>query len=185
MKLAYILFNGVTWLDFIGVYEPLTKLKTLNFLPDLEWDTCSFTQTDTDIFGLEFKPSKIKNSLGEYDAVIIPGGIGTRQLQFDQDFIAWIRTAGSVKFKISICTGSLILGAADFLKGKLATTHFQEYENLKPYCKKVLTDRIVEDHDTITAGAVSASLDLGLYLCDKWAGPEAAKEVRRRMDYHG
>jgi transcriptional regulator GlxA family with amidase domain len=185
MKLAYIIFNGITWLDFVGVYEPVSKLKSLKYLPELEWDICSFTSSVTDIFGLELNPSIIRNSLADYDAVIIPGGRGTKELQFDKDFIGWIRTAEPTKFKISICTGSLILGAAGFLKGKLATTHFEEYENLKPYCKRVLTDRIVEDDNTITAGAVSASIDLGLFLCDKWAGPEAAKEIRKRMDYHG
>ena len=74
-----------------------------------------------------------------------------------QEFLNWIRTASDCKYKISICTGSLILGAAGFLKGKKATTNFQEYEALRPYCAEVLTDRIVDDQNTITAGAVSSS----------------------------
>jgi cyclohexyl-isocyanide hydratase len=63
---------------------------------------------------------------------------------------------------MSICTGSLILGAAGFLQGKSATTNYLEYENLKLYCSNVLQQRIVED-GVITAGAVSASIDLGLF----------------------
>jgi cyclohexyl-isocyanide hydratase len=106
-------------------------------------------------------------------------------LQFDLQFLDWIRTGVDCKYKISICTGSLILGAAGFLKGKKATTNFQEYEALKPYCREVLTDRIVDDQATITAGAVSASIDLGLYLCKLWAGVEAEQDIRRRIDYHG
>jgi transcriptional regulator GlxA family with amidase domain len=185
MKLAYILFEKVTLLDFIGIYDPLSRLRSMNYIPALSWDICSHTASVRDSFGLEIKPDKVGHSLAGYDAVIVPGGHGTRELQFDQSFLEWIRTAGPGSFKISICTGSLILGAAGFLKGKTATTNYQEYEALRTYCREVSQERIVEDGNVITAGAVSASIDLGLYLCKKWAGDEAAREIRRRMDYHG
>ncbi len=185
MKIAYVIFNGITWLDLIGVYEPVSKLKSRNYIPDLKWDMCSFTEKAEDTFGLSMNATNIEGLLDNYDAIIVPGGIGTRQLQFDPQFLGWIQTATDCKYKISICTGSLILGAAGFLKGKKATTNFQEYEALRPYCSEVLTDRIVADQDTITAGAVSASIDLGLYLCELWAGAEAAQDIRRRIDYHG
>lgn len=185
MNLAYIIFNGITWLDLVGLYEPVSKLKSRNYLPDLKWDICCHTDIAKDIFGFSVNPTKINKPLNKYDAIIVPGGIGTRQLQYDQDFLEWIRTGTDCKYKISICTGSLILGAAGFLKGKKATTNFQEYEALKPYCMEVMTERIVDDHNTITAGAVSSSIDLGLYLCRLWAGDEAAQDIRRRIDYHG
>src|SRR4028119_1523529 len=124
MKLAYIIFNGITWLDLIGVYEPVSKLKSGKHIPDLEWDICSYTETAADIFGLSVKPDKVKTDLNDYDAIIVPGGIGTRELQYDEQFLNWIKTAGNCKYKISICTGSLILGAAGFLKDKKATTNF-------------------------------------------------------------
>ena len=108
-----------------------------------------------------------------YDAVIIPGGKGTRELMHDEAFLEWIKTAKNIPLKISVCTGSLIMGAAGFLQGKKATTHFDALELLAPYCKEVVDSRIVEDGDCITAGAVSSSIDLGLYLCRKWAGDEA------------
>ena len=157
----------------------------MRYLPDLSWDICSYTNTAKDNFGLEVIPTKIKNPLNDYTAVIIPGGHGTRTLQFDKQFMQWIKTAENVPYKISICTGSLILGGAGFLKDKKATTNFLEYEALKPYCKEVLTDRIVEDDNTITAGAVSTSINLGLYLCKKWGGAEAEKEIKKRIDFHG
>jgi transcriptional regulator GlxA family with amidase domain len=183
MKIAYIIFDGITWLDFIGIYDPISRLKSLKYLPGLTWDICSFTNIVADNFGLEIKPGKIQNSLAEYDAIIIPGGFGTRKLQFDNEFINWIKTSEKTKYKISVCTGSLLLGASGFLKDKKATTNYREYEALKPYCKEVLKDRIVEDNNVITAGAVSASIDLGLYLCNKWAGQEAENEIRKRIDY--
>ena len=135
-----------------------------------------------DNLGLEIKPTKIKNSLSNYDAIIIPGGLGTRQLQTNDDFINWIKTAVNIQYKISICTGDC---AAGFLVDKKATTHFENYDSLKQYCKQVLTDRVVEDGNIITAGAVSSSIDLGLYLCKKWAGQNAANEIKTRMNYSG
>ena len=185
MKIAYIIFDKITWLDFIGMYDPISRLKSMNYLPELSWDICSFSKPATDNFGLEIAANKIQNSLSDYDAIIIPGGIGTRPLQFDKDFINWIKTAKDVKYKISVCTGSLLLGAAGYLKNKKATTHFKEYKTLKPYCKTVSKKRIVEDDKVITAGAVSSSIDLGLYLCQKWAGKKAEKEIRKAMDYQG
>ena len=185
MKIAYIVFDGITWLDFIGIYDPISRLKSLNYISDLTWDICSFTANVKDNFGLEFKPTKIQHPLIGYDAIIVPGGVGTRQLQFDTGFIAWIQTAGKSACKISICTGSLILGAAGFLTGRKATTNYQEYEALEPYCKEVVRDRIVDDDNIITSGAVSSSIDLGLYMCSKWAGQEAAREIRKKMAYHG
>lgn len=185
MKIAYIVFNQITWLDFIGIYDPISRLKSMNYLPDLTWDICSFTDTVTDSFGLGIKPTKIRQSLADYDVIVVPGGIGTRQLQLDNEFLNWIKTAEAVKYKLSVCTGSLILGAAGFLEGKKATTNYQEYDALKHYCEEVIADRIVEDNGVITAGAVSASIDLGLYLCKKWAGKTAENQIRQRMDYHG
>ena len=185
MKLAYIIFDGITWLDFIGIYDPISRLKSMQFINDLSWEVCALRSSAKDNFGLEIMPTKIGESLAAYDAVIIPGGHGTRLLQFDNEFLSWIKTAEHVKYKMSICTGSLILGAAGFLKGKSATTHFSEYETLQSYCRTVVKQRIVEDGDVITAGAVSSSIDLGLFLCEKWAGKDAALEIRKRMDYHG
>jgi cyclohexyl-isocyanide hydratase len=185
MKIAYIIFDGMTWLDLIGVYDPISRLRSLNYLPGLTWDICSFTKKASDIFGLEIRPYKIQNSLSDYDVVIIPGGLGTRKLQYDNKFINWVKTAEDVKYKISVCTGSLILGAAGFLKGKKATTNYNEYGLLKRYCKEVVKERIVEDNNVITAGAVSASIDIGLYLCEKWAGREAQMEIRKQMNYGG
>nr|WP_315201608.1 DJ-1/PfpI family protein [uncultured Flavobacterium sp.] len=186
MRIAYILFDNITLLDFIGIYDPISRLKSMGYFPDLTWDICTYSDKNiTDNFGLEIVPAKTKNSLANYDAIIIPGGFGTRELQFDTEFIEWIKTASSVPYKISICTGSLLLGAAGYLTNKKATTNFQEYEALRPYCKKVINERIVEDGSVITAGAVSASIDLGLYLCEKWAGQNAKEAIRKKMDYHG
>ena len=159
MKIAYIVFDGITWLDLIGIYDPISRLKA-HYLPELTWDVCSLTKTVQDNHGLSMSATKVNTTLNGYDVLIVPGGVGTRTLIHHQPFINWIKTAQAATHKISICTGSLILGAAGFLKDKIATTHFGEYETLKPYCREVRTERIIEDGDVITAGAVAASIDL-------------------------
>ena len=185
MKIAFIVFDGITWLDFVGIYDPITRLKSMKYLPELHWDICALTPSVADNFGLEIKVQKFGQDLSSYDVIIVPGGFGTRKLQFDKPFIDWIKTAEKCSHKISMCTGSLLLGAAGFLKEKRATTNYQEYDALQPYCKQVQKERIVEDGGVITAGAVSSSIDLGLYLCEKWAGKTAAIEIRQKMDYRG
>lgn len=183
MRIAYILYNGITTLDFIGIYDPVSRLRSMGFLPDLNWQLCALQPAIKDHFGLELVMDAIRPDLGGYDAIVVPGGFGSRALQQDGDFIEWLRTVGKDTLKVSICTGSLLLGAAGLLNGKKATTHFNEYQHLAAYAKEVLRERIVEDGDVVTAGAVAASLDLGLYLCEKWAGKQAMEEIAKSMNY--
>jgi len=183
MQIAYILFDNVTLLDFAGVYDPVSRLRTLGFLPDLKWDLCAMDETIMDSYHLAINVDKVAPALSGYDMIIVPGGLGTRAMLKDRQFMQWLRSAAGVRWKVSVCTGSLLLGAAGFLEGRRATTHFEQYDTLQPFCKEVLRERIVEDFDVITAGAVASSIDLGLYLCEKLAGPKAREAVRQRMDY--
>jgi cyclohexyl-isocyanide hydratase len=183
MKTAFVVFDRMTALDLIGVYDPLTRLKTMNILPDFTWKICSLTETVTDDKGLRFIPDTVAESLSGYDLIVVPGGFGTRALQHDKLFIEWIRTSAPVKLKTSVCTGALLLGSAGFLAGKSATTHPNAYEELKPYCAKVETKRIVDEGDIVTARGVSSSLDVGLYLVERIAGGKARELIARQMDY--
>ncbi len=183
MKTAFIIFNNMTALDFIGAYDPVTRLKSMGFMPDFEWDICSFTEKVSDDRGLEFVPQKIRTSLTNYDLIIIPGGSGVRTLIYDEDFTKWLLTASPVKLKASVCTGSLLYGKAGFLGGKIATTHPNFYKELKNFCREVSSLRIVDEGDIITAGGVASSIDLGLYLVNKFAGEEVKNKIAVQIDY--
>ena len=183
MKIAFIIFNGLTTLDFIGIYDPLTRLKTMGFIPDLDWDVCAYTDIVKDDRGLILVPTAIQEPLQSYDALVAPGGYGTRTLIHDQNFVAWIKTAEPCRLKVSVCTGALLLGAAGFLKGRRATTHPGAFEELKPFCQEVLKNRLVDEGDIITAGGVSAGIDAGLYVVEKLAGAEARLKIAKQMDY--
>ena len=183
MEVGFVIYDGMTALDFIGVYDPVTRLNTMGILPDLRWEVCARSMTVEDGSGLAFIPSKVGQSLQAFDMIIVPGGYGSRKLVNDAAFVEWLKTAVSCRFKVSVCTGALLLGAAGFLAGKTATTHRSAFNDLKPLCASVVDQRIVDEGDLITARGVASSIDLGLYLCEKFAGREAAERIRHQMDY--
>jgi transcriptional regulator GlxA family with amidase domain len=183
MKVAFVIFNGLTTLDFIGIYDPLTRLKTMGFMPDLEWDVCAYTDIVKDDRGLILVPTAIQEPLQSHDMLVVPGGFGTRTLIHDKKFVEWIKTAESCKLKVSVCTGALLLGAAGFLKGKRATTHPSALQELKPFCQTVLENRIVDEGTIITSGGVSAGIDAGLYVVERLAGLDARLKIAKQMDY--
>ena len=183
MRTAFVIFDRMTALDFVGVYDPLTRLRSMNLLPAFEWQICSFTEEVADDRGLRFSPDLVGGSLGEYDLIVVPGGFGTRALQHNEAFLDWLRSAEPVKLKTSVCTGTLLLGAAGFLQGKRATTHPNAYEALAPYCGRIVNERVVDEGDVITARGVTAAIDLGLYLVEWLAGYEARKRIAKQMDY--
>jgi len=73
LKTAFIIFNQMTALDLIGVYDPLTRLKSMNFVPEFRWQICAYTQEVSDDRGLRFAPDTIAESLDGYDIIVVPG----------------------------------------------------------------------------------------------------------------
>jgi len=183
VKTAFVIFDRMTVMDFIGIYDPLTRLKTMKIVPEFEWNVCAVTPEVTDERGLRIMPDTVGKPLGGYDLLVVPGGMGTRTLQKDKTFIDWIRSAEPVKLKASVCTGALLLGAAGFLKGRRATTHPGAYEELKPYCAQVIEERFVDEGDIVTARGVTSGIDLGLHLVERFAGAEARARIAKQMDY--
>lgn len=183
MKIAFIIYDRMTALDFVGVYDAVTRLRTMRFVADLEWDVCALTAEVTDGSGLRIAASRVGGSLAEYDWVIVPGGFGSRTLAQDAEFIGWLETSAACKLRASVCTGSILLGAAGFLKDKRATTHPASFAELRPYCKQVVDDRIVDEGDVISARGVTSAIDLGLYLCEKVAGRDVRERIAAQMDY--
>ena len=186
MRIAFVIYEGMTALDFVGAYDPLTRLKTMGFMRDVDWDICAYTAEVHDGAGLAFRPTRVAEPLGGYDLVYVPGGLATRLLVEDPGFVDWIRTASGSRRIASVCTGSLLLGAAGLLTGRRATTHPSAFDELRPYCAEVLDARVVDEGAVVTGRGVASSLDLGLYLAEQIAGPAVTERIRRQMDYpHG
>ena len=186
MKAALIVFDRMTYLDFVGFYDAVTRLKSMSILPDFDWRICSNVERVSDDrgpHGMSMNPESVMEPLEGYDLLYVPGGMGTRTLKDDAAFVAWLRTAKSVRLKVSVCTGALLMGAAGFLEGKRATTHPSALGDLAPYCSKVIEDRIVDEGDVITGSGVATSLDLGLHVVERLAGNEARERVAKQMCY--
>lgn len=183
MKIAFVVYDNLTLLDFAGAYDPLTRLKSMGFVPDLTYDICARTGDIRSSEGARLAVDKIANDLSEYDYVIIAGGDGIQNLMKDPAFLKWIAVASEKTTVAALCGGSLLLGAAGMLKGKRATTHPQLTGFLKHFAGDVVSDRIVDEGTIITAGGVTSSIDLGLFLCEKIAGREAREKIAAQMDY--
>lgn len=181
MNVAFVCYDGLTVLDLVGAYDPLTRLSTMGFMP-LDWDICGTDGTATGTGGLTITADRVLPDLDEYDLVFVPGGVETRELIDDDTVVDWLRTAAGCDLKTSVCTGSLLLGAAGFLEGKRATTHPSAMELLGEYCEPV-DDRVVEDGDTITGRGVTSSIDLGLYLVETLADADTRAAIAEQMDY--
>ena len=183
MKAAFIIFDRLTSLDLIGFYDPVTRLKSMNILPDLEWRICSNKRQITDDRGLVISADSVNEPLDGYNLIFVPGGFGTRELQHNREFVEWLKSAAPVELKTSVCTGALLLGAAGFLRGKRATTHPGALRELEPYCDAIVRERVVDEGNVITAGGVSSSIDLGLHVVQRLAGTEARSRIAKQMDY--
>jgi transcriptional regulator GlxA family with amidase domain len=183
MRAAFVVFDRMTALDFVGVYDPLTRLRSMGLDPRFDWRVCAWQTPVADDRGLRFSPDTVGESLGGFDLLVVPGGFGTRALARDADFLRWLGTAAGVPLKVSVCTGALLLGAAEFLRGKPATTHPKALSELAGFCADVVERRIVDAGDVITAAGVTAAIDLGLFLVGRLAGPAAREQVARQMDY--
>src|SRR6267143_752028 len=191
MKTAFVIFDRMTALDFIGAYDPLTRLKSMDLIPNFEWDICALAEEVADDKGLRFTPSVVAEPLSKYDLIVVPGGFGTRTLQHDRAFIDWIRTSAPVKLKASACAGALLLGTAGFLKGKRATTHPSAFEELKPYCAKVVNERssqlAVSQPQLISVCTWSNGLPAWKRAGEwrsKWTTPMNGKRRVRKMPYN-
>ncbi|MBV8886516.1 MAG: DJ-1/PfpI family protein [Chroococcidiopsidaceae cyanobacterium CP_BM_RX_35] len=185
MKIAFVVYTGMTALDFIGVYDSVTRLKKMGFMPELEWEICAHSPEVSDSQGLRFIPTKVGESLQGYEMVIVPGGVTNLILKLIDavELVDWLRSAKECNLKVSVCTGSLLLGAAGFLEEKTATTHPNAFSYLQKYCAAIVDKRVVDEGDVITARGVTSSIDLGLYLCEKFAGHEVKEKIRQQIDY--
>lgn len=183
MRIGFVLFDGMTTLDFLGVFDAVTRLKTMGFREDVEWRLCGRTLVVRDGADLILQVEEVGRPLEGFDVLVVPGGFATRRLEGDEEFLGWLRTGAGCGLVASVCTGSLLLGAAGFLKGRAATTHPSAYDELGKYCREVRRERIVDEGAVVTARGVTASIDLGLHLVERLAGLEVRTKIQRQMDY--
>ncbi len=181
--IAFVAFPRLTMLDLIGVYDPLRRVKTMGIDPGLRHEIIGTADELRDDSGLRFHPDRVLGALTDVDLLIVPGGYGTRPLQDDADFLAWLRSYGDDRPIASVCTGALLLGKAGFLAGKRATTHHSAFADLAPLCGEVVHERVVDEGRVVTAGGVLSALELGLHLVARFWGEPARSRIATQMEY--
>src|SRR3954451_14683492 len=180
MQIAILIFDKLTALDAIGPYEVLRSVPgwEVKFVGPKKGQV----RTDCGALGLN-----ADHSLDEVDAadiLLVPGGKGNRPLLEDEEVLGWLRRLDKRStWTTSVCTGSLVLGAAGLLEGRRATGHWLYLEKLRDYGAEPVRERYVEDGKLLTAAGVSAGIDMALHLVGREAGPEVAQAVQLGLEY--
>jgi cyclohexyl-isocyanide hydratase len=183
-RIAFLVFPRLTFLDFVGAYDALRRVATMSVDPAVTHRMIGTEAEIADETGLVMKPDAVYEDLAPFDLLYVPGGLGTRLLMDDRRLIDYLRTWGAERPLASVCTGALLLGRAGYLRELRATTHHRAYDLLRPLCREVVTDRrIVDEGRVVTAGGVASSLDLGLYLVEKFWGADARLKIAAQMEY--
>ena len=134
--------------------------------------------------GLRIIPNYTFYNSPELDILFIPGGPGQIEIMDDAESLAFIiEKTSSAKFIVSVCTGSLILGAAGLLKGYRATCHWMSLNQLAILGATPVNKRVVRDRNRITGAGVSAGIDLALSIIEEIFDAEIAKDVQLSIEY--
>jgi transcriptional regulator GlxA family with amidase domain len=183
-RIAFFVFPRLTLLDLAGVYDALRRVAPMGIAPGVSHRIVGTAPEIEDEGGVRLGGVTVYPDLGAFDLLVVPGGFGTRTLLDDARCIDWLRTWGDERPLASVCTGSLLLGKAGWLRDLPATTHHGAVELLRPWCREVVTDRrIVDTGRVVTAAGVTSALDLGLHLVRKFWGAEASRRVAAQMEY--
>ena len=180
VKTSVLIFDGLTALDAIGPYEVLRSVPGW----EVEFVAKARREVRTDSGSLGLSADRCLDEVDQADIVLVPGGKGNRPLLAEEEVLAWLRRLdqGST-WTTSVCTGSLLLGAAGLLEGRRATGHWLFLEQLREYGAEPVRGRYVEDGKLITAAGVSAGIDMALYLVGREAGPAVAQSVQLGIEY--
>lgn len=180
MNVAILIFDRLTALDAIGPYEVLSRIPgcKVTFVAAKAGEQ----RTDTGMLGVSADVSIAE--VAAADVLLVPGGPGVESLLVDSAVLEWVRQIDSTTtWTTSVCTGSLVLGAAGVLEGKRATTHWGALERLGDYGAEAVSERYVEDGKVITAAGVSAGIDMALTLVARLTNDEVAKAIQLGIEY--
>ncbi len=178
LEIAMLLYPGLTLLDLIGPQTVFSWFANIH----LVWKTNDLVRSDT---GIGIQPScTFESCPRELDVLFVPGGFGQEQLMHDAGVLAFLADrASSSKYITSVCSGSLLLGAAGLLKGYKATSHWAARNALSAFGAEPVDARVVVDRNRISGGGVTAGIDFGLVLLAKLRGDDAAKLTQLAIEY--
>jgi len=179
MQIAIPIYDGVTALDAIGPYEPLSRIPGA----DVRFVGAEPGPKECDTRALSVVAGYSVEEVLSPDVIVVPGGEGSRRESGDA-LLPWIRSVHpTTRWTTSVCTGSLLLGKAGVLDGLEATSHWIYLDMLRDYGAKPSHDRVVEQGKVVTAAGVSSGIDMALRLIQLEAGDELAKAIQLSIEY--
>jgi transcriptional regulator GlxA family with amidase domain len=182
IRTAIPLFPQFTALDGIGPYEVLQRVPGIDVV--FVGHERGEVRSDNGFLGVVRDATF--EEFPDPDVLVFPGGVGTRHLMHDERVLDWVRTAHrTTRYTASVCTGSLVLGAAGLLDGLTATTHWAVYDTLRETGALPTADRVVEHRDRriITAAGVSSGIDMALRLVELLVDRTAAEASQLMIEY--
>jgi cyclohexyl-isocyanide hydratase len=178
-EIGILVFPYVQQLDLTGPYEVFGSMPGAKV--HLLWKDRSPITSAT---GLILTPTLVFGDCPALDVMCVPGGAGINALLTDPEVLDFLRTEGKrARYLTSVCTGSLVLGAAGLLKGRRATTHWASHEFLGKLGAIPTHGRVVRDGNLFTAGGVTAGIDFGLTVAAELLGQEQAQAIQLALEY--
>jgi len=185
-----LLFNEVEVLDFAGPFEVLSLAEDASTHQKL-FSINTVAQTRESISarnGLKVLPDYDFDNAPDFDLLIVPGGYGAEEIEVhNATLLDWLKQRAAITLTLaSVCTGAFLLAKAGLLNGKRATTHWMDLDRLEQEYPLVFVQRdvkFVDEGDILTAGGISAGINLSFHLLKKFYGAEVAQQTAKRMEY--
>lgn len=179
MNIGLLLFPSVTQLDLTGPAEVFGRVEGARV--HLIARTMDPVETGG---GWKILPTATYAAAPQLDVLCVPGGSGQIALMEDAETLDFLRRqAAGARYVTSVCTGSLLLGAAGLLKGYRAACHWMSRDQLALLGALSSDERIVIDRNRITGGGVSAGIDFALRVVAELRGEEAARAIQLEIEY--
>lgn len=179
LQIGLLLFPDVTQLDLTGPWEVFARTPGVEC--HLIWKDLQPVRSDR---GLSILPTTTFADCPPLDVICVPGGPGQIALMSDDVTLNFLRQqAEQAKWVTSVCTGSLVLGAAGLLKGYRATSHWSSIDQLALLGAEPVSERVVRDRNRISGAGVTSGIDFALTLVAEIAGDAVAKSVQLQMEY--
>jgi cyclohexyl-isocyanide hydratase len=190
-QIGFVIFPGITQLDFTGPFEVLCRLATPpapdvpSLFPEAKTHVVARTlEPVVSDRGLAILPTATFATCPPLDLICVPGGGGVADALADPGTVDFIRRQGErATYVTSVCMGAFLLGAAGLLAGRRAATHWAYVDLLPLVGARHEKGRIVRDGNVFSSGGVSAGIDFAFRIVAEIAGPEVAKAIQLGIEY--
>jgi cyclohexyl-isocyanide hydratase len=179
IAIGILIYPNLTQLDATGPAQVLARVPgaTVHMI----WKTRDPIPTDA---GFSIVPNTTFADCPKLDVICVPGGAGQVALMTDPETLDFLRRqAATARYVTSVCTGSLVLGAAGLLKGYRSACHWAWRDMLPDFGAIPVAERVVRDRNRISGGGVTAGIDFGLTVAAELAGEEIAKSIQLVLEY--